>query len=62
MVKVVVPLTARVTERLQLTTCTAAVQSVLEPVVWKVVPVGRVSDTLTSPTWTEGPLLVTVRV
>ena len=34
----------------------------LKPVVWKVVPVGRVSDTLTSPVWTEGPLLVTVRL
>ncbi len=62
MVKVAVPVTARVTERVQLTTCRAAVQSADEPVVWKVVPVGRVSDTLTSPVWTEGPLLVTVRL
>src|SRR5437899_1542592 len=37
----------------------AAVHSLLEPVVWKVVPVGSVSEALRLPVWDEGPLLVT---
>src|SRR2546428_6114277 len=45
-VKVVVPFTARVTEREQVTTWAAAEQSVLGA---KVVPAGRVSETLTPP-------------
>src|SRR6476660_279723 len=57
-VKLVVPPTPRVRLRLQVTTCRAAVQSVLG---WNVVPAGRVSVTLIPPTWTDGPLLVTVR-
>src|SRR3989442_1512866 len=61
-VNTVVPPTARVTLRVQVTTWRAAVHSLLEPVVWKVVPVGSVSEALRLPVWDEGPLLVTVRV
>src|SRR5438128_12260016 len=58
-VNTVVPPTARVTLRVQVTTWRAAVHSLLEPVVWKVVPVGSVSEALRLPVWDEGPLLVT---
>ena len=58
-VKLVVPPTPRVRLRLQVTACRTAVQSVLG---WNVVPAGRVSVTLIPPIWTDGPLLVTVRL
>src|SRR3989442_593236 len=58
-VNVVVAPTVRLTARLQVTTLAAAVQSVLG---WNVRPVARVSVTVISPTWTDGPLLVTIRV
>jgi len=58
-VNVVVPPTARVAERLQVTSWPIAVQSVLG---WNVVPAGSVSVTVIPPVWTYGPWLVTVRV
>ena len=61
-VKLVVPLTARVTERVQVTSWPTAPQSVLDPVALKVVPAGSVSLTVMPPVCTEGPPLVTVRV
>ena len=57
-VKLVVPLTARVTEREQVTTWPTAEQSVLG---WNVVAAGRVSVAVTLPVWTEGPLFVTTK-
>src|SRR2546430_2038245 len=55
-VKDVVPFTARVSEREQVTTWTAAEQSVLGA---QVVPAGRGSGTLIPPVWVDGPLFVT---
>src|SRR5438552_2197831 len=61
-VKVVVAVTPRVTERVQDTTCRAAEHSIDEPVAWKVVIGSASCRALTSPVWTDGPLLVTVRL
>src|SRR5438093_627958 len=61
-VKVVVAVTPRVTERVQDTICRAHVTPVADPVGRKAAAGSRVSDTLTSPVWTDGPLLVTVRL
>src|SRR3954447_11220971 len=58
-VKTVVPPGVTVTLREQVTTWPVAVQSVL---VWNVVPLGRVSDTVIPPTCADGPLFVTVSV
>ena len=61
-VNTVVALTFTVADRLQVTACPTAEQSVLEPVVLKVVPAGSVSVTVIPPVCTDGPLLVTVSV
>ena len=60
--KTVVAVTFTVAERMQVTACPAAAQSVLEPAVLNVAPAGSVSVTVMPPVCTEGPLLVTVKV
>src|SRR5438477_304137 len=61
-VKTVVPATARMTERVQVTYWSAAVHAVHAFPTRRSSDLGRVSEALRLPVWLEGPLLVTVRV